>query len=876
MLPPAAPAAPPAKPSRLHEDNLLLFTVRLGNRVVAENFPGYPLGGKSYLLPLGEFCRAVGLGIKVDPVRGTAKGFIIREAQTFELDLGRNQAVVAGKVFPLDRDRVEWHVEDIYLDDAYLPRWLPLTLAIDPFALVIQVDPLEELPIQGHWRREEFMGRKQPDPGSDPTQQYPVVRPPYALADWPFLDQTLSFSYQPDSAPGVPKVTATGSSFLAGDLGFMSSTLFFNSRPGDLFSNPRGRLFRRDPDAGLLGPMKANIVEFGDIFVPTPSLVGGSPLGRGVHIGNFPEQVQSATDRYALQGDLLPGWSVELYQNDVLIDLQLSRPDGQYVFTRLPLLYGVNDFRLLFYGPEGQRREEHHRLDISQSQTPEGAFLYNLAGTRPGDGTTNYQVETAYGLAKQLDLRATLSQLPVTPPPGGAGSGAPLGNGQFLQRFTTASMQGYWPGFSTRFGAAQSSAGGTVQTAALGTGWGRASLNLEQSFLNGFYSPEFSPTHGLITERTRAQVNLALPPWSWLPSTLQLGLGGTRDSLEGGGHNVQTTRGYYLSNLITWNRFDSPLVSQDRREGLALVSKSFRDFSLRGEAGYHLTGWNPTLESLTLNGDTRIFQPMLLQGSVTRDLVARDNRYSITGVRQEGPVGVSFSTSYSHFGKFSLGLGLHIALGREPRTGQWVASSTPMAGEGALSGLAFLDSNGNGVRAPGEPALEGAGLSVNGTPRAALYPGDGAIFTPNVRPDAWATVSLAEGTVEDPLVKPRIAGYRVLPRVGKAIPLDFPLVVGGEITGDTRIQTAGGPEPLGGVRLELLDAEGRLKLQVVSAFDGFFDLADLGPGSYTLRVAPAEAGRLGVSLPPPRVFTLDPKGTQYDGIQLILTPAPRP
>ena len=63
---------------------------------------------------------------------------------------------------------------------------------------------------------------------------------------------------------------------------------------------------------------------------------------------------------------------------------------------------------------------------------------------------------------------------------------------------------------------------------------------------------------------------------------------------------------------------------------------------------------------------------------------------------------------------------------------------------------------------------------------------------------------------------------------------------------------------------------------MTSAFDGFFDLADLAPGSYTLRVAPAEAVRLGVSLPPPRSFEITPKGSLFEGVQLVVTPLPAP
>jgi hypothetical protein len=883
-----APEAPPAPvpipvpipvpgPEPLEQREFMLFTVKLGDRVVAENFPGYPLGGKSYLLPLGEFCTAISLGVKVDRAAAQARGFIISEDRKFLLDLGKGQVEADGKRIPLDRARVEWIEHDLYVDDGYLPRWFPLTLDINPRTAIIQVDPLERLPIQAAWEREAFLDMRKPDP-SEIHAKFPLLGAPYALWDWPFLDQTLDFSSLPSAAPGSPKTEVNGSTLLAGDLAFMSAKLFFTSRSGELFGNQRGTLYRKDPNAGLLGPLRARVVELGDFFVPGPSLVGGGPEGRGIHVGNFPERLQSAPDRHSLQGDLLPDWSVELYQNDALVDYQESRPDGQYEFLNIPLRYGVNDLRLVFHGPEGQRREEHRRLDISQSQTPDKTFLYNLAGSRPGDGSVNYQLETAYGISKQLDVRASTVQLGVATPPGSP-------DRQALKRYTTASVEGYWPGFSTWVGAAQDESGGSVKSGVLNTGWGWTSLSLHRSFLaSGFYSPEFSPNYGLITDRTEGQLNFALPGTSWFRVPMQLYLDEAWDNLEGGGRNQSTSarfsfsnQGYYFSNQISRNRVTQPAGTVEDREGILLVSKSFRNFSVRGDVGYQLDGLRPSAQSVALQMDTQKFRPWSFTGGITRDLATVDTQYNVSALRQEGPVWMRLNAAYSALTKFYVGIGFRLSVGREPRTGRWVTSATPMAADGAVSGLAFVDGKGTGARDPGEPAAEGAGLAVDGIPRPGFHPGDGVVFQPYLAADEETFVSLDEGSLEDPFLKPTISGYRIIPRAGKVIPLDFPLAMGGEITGTAQIMKPGGAADLPGLHLELVDPDGKVRIRVISAFDGFFDLAELPPGRYILRVAPGEAVRLGVDLPPAETFDIGPDGTVIDGIRIVVTPrAPLP
>jgi hypothetical protein len=60
-----------------------------------------------------------------------------------------------------------------------------------------------------------------------------------------------------------------------------------------------------------------------------------------------------------------------------------------------------------------------------------------------------------------------------------------------------------------------------------------------------------------------------------------------------------------------------------------------------------------------------------------------------------------------------------------------------------------------------------------------------------------------------------------------------------------------------------------------SAYDGFFDITGLPPGSYRLRVSPSQIERLGLVAPEPRAITIAPAGTILDGLDLVIVePAP--
>ena len=152
------------------------------------------------------------------------------------------------------------------------------------------------------------------------------------------------------------------------------------------------------------------------------SLVTGSSNGLGVKISNHPVDTPDEFDSITLDGDLLTGWDVELYRNEVLIDFKTSQADGRYNFTDVPLLFGVNILKLIFYGPQGQVREEIKQLRIGPGQIKPGQTLYkayanqqdvqlllgDVHGVSASDqaGKTQANVTIQHGISKNVSVGA--------------------------------------------------------------------------------------------------------------------------------------------------------------------------------------------------------------------------------------------------------------------------------------------------------------------------------------------------------------------------------------------------------------------------------------------------------------------------------------
>ena len=213
-----------------------------------------------------------------------------------------------------------------------------------------------------------------------------------------------------------------------------------------------------------------------------------------------------------------------------------------------------------------------------------------------------------------------------------------------------------------------------------------------------------------------------------------------------------------------------------------------------------------------------------------------------------------------------------MGLAREPRNGRIHTQAQSIAGHGAVSARAFLDANGNGVRDADEKPLQGVGFLANGASQPASTDPKGVAFLTNLSGDLDANLSANSTTLEDPFMRPQGPGLRVTPRQGHVAQIEVPVVLFGEVTGTAYLKRDGASGELPGLLLELVDGQGKPVKTTRTAFDGFYILSDLPPGTYQLRVPDAEIQRFGLLKLQPIPVVVTSEGTVVDGLDLLLTP----
>lgn len=838
------------------EEELLLFALHLGPWTLAESLTAFPArDGSGILLPLGEVARLLTLAIEVDVADGTAHGFIITESRQFSLNARAGRATIAGEDTSFDRTRVEVHQDDIYVESSLLSRWLPVDFAIDPYISTVTVLPREPLPLQQRREREQRMQQVRANaPVRD--ENVPRIDSPYNAASWPFADLSLRGVLR--SGDGESDTQFQHSTFLSGDVLGALAEIFILGSDSDPFGETRATLSRRDPAANLLGGLHAREIAIGEVFDPGTNLVSFASSGPGFLLSSYPLRQPTQFDRYTLTGDLPVGWEVELYQNSALVGYEQPRADGRYEFRDVPLLFGLNVFRLVFYGPQGQTREEITRYNVGETLAPPGELRYRLVGDDARGLSRRGAMQLDYGLNRRMSLRGALSRL------------------EFLDgdahTYATGGIAAYWREVFAEVGFARDLSGGSAAQVGLQTRFGPFSLTGQVSDLYGYRSELFQPLFGEIKRRyeVRTDAIVAVRRVASLVAGLQL----RRDELRDGGtaYNVvlpisaQFGRTFVSHRLTSVFGKDVAQLPDDVTLGSLLLSRSVRGTRLRAELNYYLRS-NEPLNTVALTAETFAIPNYNFQFGIQRAIVSDTTTYSAGVNRFDGSFGYGATSSYVEGGGFTVSANVFVGVARDV-AGGWHASARAVAASGAATARVFLDADGDGIWDPEERPIENAGFFLDRSSVRTLTSADGTAWISPIPAYVEHDLRLSRSTLDDALMLAVRPAVRFTTRPGDIVKIDFAVIVTGEITGTVWASDATGVREAPRVRLQLVDSEGNVAAETVSAYDGFYEMTGIRPGSYVLRIASTKVLGRELREAPRKEIAIAAAGSVLEGVDL--------
>jgi hypothetical protein len=853
FLPALQPIAAAAAPSQNTEANLILLEVRLDNQVLSDAVTAYQVGDDVFL-PLGEMARLLTLAVRVVPGEGRAGGYLLTEDRNFSLDVAQREINISGRREQLDHSQVKLEADEIYVASKLLARWLPVDLDLDMPSLSVKARPREQLPLQARLARDrrgkQSGTRGYVDPG------YPPLATPYRIADVPSIDQTAGVSAA--SAGGKRTTDASYTAYLTTDLLGMEAALYTSRRLHASSPGVRLTLGRHDPDAGLLGPLHARSALFGSVVLPgVTNISASSATGNGVAVSNRLLNQPTRFDSHTLQGDLPPGWDVELYYNEALIGVQQSRADGKYSFDDQPLAYGPNDFRLVFHGPLGQLRVERQSFLLEQSALPGGALFYDVAGQRDPQGRQRSVAQFDWGISDSLTATGGVLRMP-------------LENRE--QSYAHLGLRAYLQSFILSGDLAKGNDGGKLAQLGLKTRIGNLSLSASRVRLTDFTSELFQPTPDPVRTRDELRVDGTLGfGLARFPVSAQV----RRDRLASQAENIEVQgrisayrSGTAVSNALRWQS----LGGKRTADGQFQVSRRMAGIGVGSQLQYTLVP-AARLNSVALTADQSLGGGYVANLGLLRLFETR--QYRVTGSLNKslGSFGLGLNAFYSNHHEFGVGVQFFLAMGLEPRTARVMTDAQPMASMGSASIRVFLDKNQNGEMDEGDEAIKGAGFTINGGNHLARTDATGIAYLTRLPANRHVDIGLDTDTLEDPQWQPKQKGVRIVPRPGKVTDVEFAVSMTGEVDGTTYMLTKGAKRPIGDLKLELVDASRKVVATMPSSADGYYVITAIFPGDYLLRVAPDQLKRLGLSDTGMHMITIGPGGTVLNGRDFYVTAA---
>lgn len=784
----------------------------------------YSPDDEQFALPLRQVFEGLDFPVKVNLEEGTATGWFIKEGRNFDLSVPDKTINVDGKNIPWVENAITLGEDDIYMQDKLLSELIPVDFKEDTGNLYLIPEPRETLPIeekeQRRIARENLFNR------TDRPILYPVEEQSWPWLGWPVADFTVNSRLRSSDTDPSTRYYGLGNS----DLAKMSAEYYVSGSDEEPLETARLKLSRFSTSSDLLGPLKAKTVSVGDVRTADVPLISGANE-RGAYISNSDLYQSNVFDTTFLEGDVLPGWDVELYRNDFLIGSQEGDDDGRYDFSGIPVNFGKNDFKVIAYGPQGQVKVlKNSGVEVGGDMLKPGEIEYGASVSEIGEhlfnptGTSSSQQNglrasgsMQYGISKELSLS------------GGAVS--ILGDEdttQYIEGGAAALLSGtYHQG-----NLALDSLGGSSLSLNSLASINEIKYGFSQQWINNFHAP-LSDT-GSTSSSTSISASQEIDNFR-KDTDLQWSLGSTYESTDSGNSTLLQNNlslnfeDFSFYNGLNWNPSESLTGSMG-------LNSNFRGDQVSGGLSYDLTG-DEAINAYNLswrhrwNGD--ISQRFSVDYSPEDELSTANTNFNLK--TDYATISPAFSINSEN--DWEATVALSFSLGIDPASNMPQVSGTKRAGHGAASVLVYDDKNNNRIFDEGdEPIPEVTLRAVQGGDRAKT--GQSGIATlDSLHAFKPTDIEIVDRSLIDPYWAPSIPGKALLPRPGHMEKLEFPVVTTGEIDGTITVKgTDGREEVLSNVEVEVVDSEGKIVRTTTTESDGFYLFEKVFPGEYTLRV----------------------------------------
>ncbi len=784
----------------------------------------YAQNGKEYI-SLPQMSAYLGLKYKINGDTITAR-MVDDEKNTIVIDMANHTVVADGKsaVFSADEiifiDGTAFFAADFYI------RLLDMQIKVDRLNMQLAVDRDKDFPTTTKLKAEKKRGKGFYNFQQDSFKNYEFDNRWFGE---PVVDVTLGKGWGHSNDTGKSfnsDAYSVNLAMIAGGLDvntYIYGDSYFNHKPRVRISG--SRTFLDEPENAL----NLKTLKVGDINGLSSSYFADASYGRGAAVSSFKNLVMSANKTIDITGPLLDGWQVELYWNEQLVGYRQSGVNGQYNFPNMPVSYGLNTFKLVFYGPYGETRTEYERYYSGTSPVKKGEFGYTAAAYQPyryliednepyqydGKDTPIIDFTGYYGATDHLTLMGGVTQTPDAD------------TGMETQRFGMAGAQYAVKGSSIQYNLEQNldtqefghhaEWQGDVYVGTLYAGYDK---------FNNIHSPVSFYGNEYLDEQFEARLSGMLP---WQVPYYLSWRQGTLESDQTSFKNMTARLSKQLMNGLNLTLEDSYYDYAHTDKPYNTVRggayKWWGNFSSETWLTYE-TSPESRFTEFSTRLDWRTGRNTYLSGKYTRNLIEDMDYFSFSGGQIFPFGGLTATLEVDRNFNISSYLTYNISFAKAPDRMDVITSANSKLSDTGTMYVKLADESGN--------PLEGIGLNANGLEKEVYTDENGVAVLTDLQTYEKTILNVDTETLLDIALQPKSEEKKLVLRPGTVRTVTIPFIHRGAVEGKLKNN---GNIRMFGYQIAALDEEDKEQGTTFADVDGFFILDSIPYGTYKIIVS---------------------------------------
>lgn len=751
----------------------------------------------------------------------TFSGFFITEDASYLIDRTKNKIEYQKKEFILKEGDLIRTETGLYLKSDYFGQIFGLDCIFSFRSLTVTLNTKVELPIIREMRQEQM--RKSINEIKGVVEADTIIKRKYPVFNFGNADWTLNSTQESSGAVNSRLALDIGAIVAGGETDIMLN--YETDSPFSLKKQYYQWRYANNDFKGLTQVILGKI-QSESIATLTSPVVGGK-------ITNTPTTYRRSFGTYTLSDITEPGWLVELYVNNVLVDYKKADASGFYTFD-VPLIYGSTDVKLQFYGPWGEERSQEKNIEIPFNFLPKGRFEYDISAGMIEDSTGSVfsRANFDYGISRFMTIGGGVEYL------------SSLDSMKYIP-FAKASIKiapnlllsGVY-NHGTNF----SSILNWKLKSDMQFEFNYIKYNKGQTAITTTYTEErkflFSMPIRLkkTSFYTRLSLNQSLTKTSKFTNAELIFTGTVL------GVNANLTTGAQVYGDGDPRVYSNMSFSTRLPGGFILTPQALYNYS------------SGKFENAKCGIEKRLFKKGYLNLSYENNLNNKTSNIEV-GFRYDfsfAQTGINARRSGSTTTVTESATGSIIF---DARSGYISGSSRSTVGKGGLVLIPFLDINCNGIKERGEPKISGLQAHISGG-RIESDDKDTLVRVFDLEPYANHILTI-DGVNFDNIawqIKNKNMNVVVEPNMFRRI--NIPVSVMGEASGMVYIAGRGGKSGQGRIIINFHRSDSTLVKSTMSEADGYFSFLGLTPGKYYAQIDPAQMEKVGMTASEPINFEI--------------------